>query len=242
MTTADYLTSLQNDLSTIKQHLSNGGMEISENDNFSNIATKTDGIQIGGGASFNITDGSYLFYNNARISNEDNLLPLIKNCISCYRMYYSSTLVRDAKLFDTSGCTDFRQMFNSCNNLKSVPSYDLSSAVNLNSMFAYCNQLKSVPNYDLSSATDLGGMFYNCNGLETIGNYSIPNATNMNNMFKYTYNLTNESLNNILAMCTTATSMTTKTLSNLGLTGAQISTCQTLSNYDDFVAAGWSAS
>ena len=102
MTTADYLTSLQNDLATIKQHLSDGGMEISENDNFSNIATKTDGIQIGGGASFDITDASNLFLNGARMNIQSNLLPLIKNCTSCYRMYYGCLTAVNLSLFNTS--------------------------------------------------------------------------------------------------------------------------------------------
>lgn len=218
MTTADYLTSLQNDLATIKQHLSDGGMTISEDDNFSNIATKTDGIQIGGGADFNITDCTYLFYTGMRMDAESGLLPLVKNCTTCYRMYYNNTLVRNAQLFDTSGCTDFRQML-----------YGATS-------------LKSIPSYDLSSATNLSQMFYNCSWLETIGNYSVPNATNMQNMFKNDGSLTSDSLNKILAMCITATNCPTKTLSYIGLDSTQIATCQTLSNYSDFVSAGWSAS
>lgn len=68
MTTADYLESLQNDLETIKTNLSEGGMSIDEGDNFTNIATKTVGIVIGGGGqevkekdvNFYFHDGSVL--------------------------------------------------------------------------------------------------------------------------------------------------------------------------------------
>lgn len=47
-TTEELLESLQNDLETIKTNLSEGEMEIDEDDNFSNISTKTTGIVIGG--------------------------------------------------------------------------------------------------------------------------------------------------------------------------------------------------
>lgn len=54
MSTSDYLKSLQNDLNAIKNNLSDGGMEIESSDNFSNIALKTNGIQIGGGGETSI--------------------------------------------------------------------------------------------------------------------------------------------------------------------------------------------
>ena len=52
--------------------------------------------------------------------------------------------------------------------------------------------------------------------------------------------LSNESLNNILAMCANATSYTgTKTLAYIGISETQATTCQGLSNYQDFINAGW---
>ena len=62
----------------------------------------------------------------------------------------------------------------------------------------------------------------------------------MSNMFKYCPNLSNESLNNILAMCTNAIKITSnKTLKYIGLTNEQAATCQGLSNYNTFISAGW---
>ena len=59
-------------------------------------------------------------------------------------------------------------------------------------------------------------------------------------IFKDCPNLSDESLNNILAMCKNATSYTnTKTLAYIGLTSAQATKCTTLSNYSTFTAAGW---
>ena len=62
----------------------------------------------------------------------------------------------------------------------------------------------------------------------------------MVDMFYYSRNLSDESLNNILAMCANATSYTgTKTLAYIGLTSAQANKCKTLSNYSAFTSAGW---
>lgn len=59
-------------------------------------------------------------------------------------------------------------------------------------------------------------------------------------MFSRCSSLSNESLNNILEMCINATSYTgTKTLKQIGLTSSQATTCQSLSNWNDFVTAGW---
>ena len=64
----------------------------------------------------------------------------------------------------------------------------------------------------------------------------------MKNMFKGCNNLSNESLNNILQMCINATRITYaayKKLSYIGLTQEQAERCQSLSNYEAFIAAGW---
>ena len=62
----------------------------------------------------------------------------------------------------------------------------------------------------------------------------------MNYMFSNCTSLSNESLNNVLAMCTNATSYTgTKTLKYIGINATQATTCQSLSNWSAFVAAGW---
>ena len=61
-------------------------------------------------------------------------------------------------------------------------------------------------------------------------------------MFLNCPNLSNESLNNILEMCTTAVKITyanSKKLSNLGLNSSQANICKTLSNYNAFRNAGW---
>lgn len=128
---------------------------------------------------------------------------------------YCSSLTSVA-LFDTSNCINMRQMFSYCQNLISIPAFNTSSAIDMNGLFYFCMALTTIPQLDTSSVTEMGDMFYGCNSLS------------------------NESLNNILAMCVSASSYTgTKTLKYLKITSAQATICQGLSNYQDFINAGW---
>jgi hypothetical protein len=64
-------------------------------------------------------------------------------------------------------------------------------------------------------------------------------------MFGYCYNLSNDSINNILGMCANATLYNqTKTLKRLFANNDMsryypASTIESLSNYQDFIDAGW---
>ena len=83
-------------------------------------------------------------------------------------------------------------------------------------------------------------MFSNCKSLTTIPLLNTSNVTNMSSMFYGCDSLTNDSLNNILAMLTNATSyVSTKTLAYVGLSSEQASTCTTLSNWSVCEEAGW---
>ena len=107
-------------------------------------------------------------------------------------------------------------MFKGRSNLTSIPLLDTSSVTNMSYMFGGCTNLTTIPLLDTSSVTNMQNMFWNCT------------------------NLSDESLNNILAMCANATSYTdTKTLKRLHLTSAQATKCTTLSNYSAFTSAGW---
>ena len=62
----------------------------------------------------------------------------------------------------------------------------------------------------------------------------------MNHMFDGCTSLSDESLNNILVICKNAVKITSnKTLKYIGLTKKQANICQSLSNYQDFINAGW---
>ena len=110
-------------------------------------------------------------------------------------------------------------------------------------MFWGCTNLTTIPLLDTSNVTSMEYMFYNCENLTTIPLLNTSNVTNMSQMFggfNGCTSLTDESLNNILAMCKNATSYTdTKTLRYIGLTSTQANKCKTLSNYSAFTSAGW---
>ena len=122
---------------------------------------------------------------------------------------------------------------------------DFSSVTNMQSMFANCANLVTVGAIDTSSATTMQAMFQSCTNLTTVPQFnasSVNATTGFSGMFSSCNKLTDTSVNNILAMCISATNYTgTKTLYQLGLrsTYYPASTIQGLSNYSAFIAAGW---
>ena len=97
-------------------------------------------------------------------------------------------------------------------------------------------------NLDTSSVTNMASMFAGCSNLTEIPQLNTSSVTNMYNMFYGCISLSDESLNNILAMCANATSYTgAKELAVTGLSEEQATKCTTLSNYSAFTSAGWTA-
>ena len=141
---------------------------------------------------------------------------------------------------DTSGVTNMRYLFNGCLNLTSIPQFDTSNVNNMEYMFSSCSNLTEIPLLDTSNVTNMFRMVENCTNLITIPQLNTDKVTTMYYMFENCTKLSDESLNNILAMCKNATSYTdTKTLKYIGLTSTQATKCTTLSNYSAFTAAGW---
>lgn len=148
-------------------------------------------------------------------------------------------------LVDTSITSNMSSMFQTCNNLQSVPLLNTSNCTTTAYMFQDCELLVEVPLFDLSKVTDANYMFYGCKKLEDVPQFnlsSVKSNSSMAMMFSGCKNLTDKSLNNILAMCINATSyIGTKTLSQLGFSSANYSVTriQALSNYQAFIDAGW---
>lgn len=121
-----------------------------------------------------------------------------------------------------------------------IPPIDTSNLTTAYSMFQSCKKLIAVPQMDTSNVTNMRYMFQNCVSLETIPLLDTSKVTDMQLMVSGCTKLTNESLNNILLMCANAVAYTaTNTLKYLGLSQEQINTCQTLSNYQALIDAGW---
>lgn len=179
-----------------------------------------------------------MFYNCVNLAscelnfNSTNVTSMFNSCKS---------LTSITGTFDTAGANSFESMFADCQVIETIPTLDTSSCTSFRRCFTNCYELKTAPNWDLSHATNLGQMFWSCSKLENIPLYTLTAATTLQNMYQSTGdNLTNDSLNNILASCISATTYTgTKTIHYLGLSSTYDSIIPTLSNYNDFITAGW---
>lgn len=176
-------------------------------------------------------------------TNMDFLLDVdISNVTTMASMFENYPNLTTVPLFDTSNVTNMRAMFTRCSNLTTVPLFNTSNVTNMQDMLSNCGNLTTVPLFDTSNVTNMSYMIRNCPNLTTVPEFDTSKVEDMRNMFSSCNSLSNESLNNILAMCTKAVAYTqTKTLAYIGLSSAQATTCQSLSNWNDFVAAGWSS-
>lgn len=174
----------------------------------------------------------------------DNLttIPLLdtKNVTDMSYMFERCPNLTTISLLNTSNVKNMINMFKGCSKLTEIPQLNTSNVTNMRDMFSDCSLLTTIPLLNTSKVTDMGTMFYSCTKLIEIPLLDTSSVTYMYRMFTGCTSLSNESLNNILAMCTNATKMTfNKTLKDVGLTQEQATKCKTLSNYSAFTAAGW---
>lgn len=200
-----------------------------------------------------------LFKNTQNITNFSNFFNYASNLIEISEeidcssatnlgnMFNGCTNIKKVKLKNTENVETCATMFQNCNALEEVDVGTMSNKlVNASGMFSGCYKLKTIPFFNTSGivGSNAGSMFKSCSILENVPAFNFASVTRLSNTFANCPNLTNESLNNILASCISATSITTasyKTLKQVGLSQEQATICQTLSNWDDFVAAGWTS-
>ena len=99
-----------------------------------------------------------------------------------------------------------------------------------------------IPELDTTKVQNMRTMCANCPKLVTVPIFNVPNLTTIEDVFYKSPSLSDESLNNILAMCISAVKITStgmKKLSFVGLNEEQATRCQSLSNYQAFLDAGW---
>lgn len=160
---------------------------------------------------FNIGDVINVNLKKFKLTNTENLTYI-------YKLLYNCGQVKEVELFNTSNMITFANVFEG-SGLISSPQFDLSKATNLMGLFKNCGSLVDVPVFYLSSVTQY-----------------------INDMFTGCSSLSDESLNNILATCINATKVTNasyKTLKYIGLSSEQTTRCQSLSNYQALLDAGW---
>ena len=169
-------------------------------------------------------------------------IPLLdtSNVTNMSYMFSDCSSLTNVPQLNTSSVTNMIYMFQRCESLTTIPLLNTSSVTRMDYMFTGCTSLTTIPLLDISNVTNTQQMFMGCLSLTTVPQLNISSVTKVTGMFSGCTSLSNTSLNNILAMCAGATSYTgTKKLSTLGLTSAQATTCQGLSNYSAFTSAGW---
>lgn len=137
--------------------------------------------------------------------------------------------------------THIDSLFEFCSSITTIPNLNLSSVVGTRYMFNGCTSLTSIPNINLPELVDAAYMFNNCNALTDVPALNAPKLSIMQSMFLGCTALSENSLNNILSLCTNSavTTENYKTLKYIGLTESQATKCTTLSNYQAFLNAGW---
>lgn len=150
------------------------------------------------GASFEMNDTSYLFYENARVSNIADLEPMFNNINHLYYMFFNASnfdkpvdLV--GKISDTLTKTnEFYRLFYKCSKIPTIKiSTNSTNQTTLEDMFNGCTGVTSIDltGLDTSNVTSIRFMFNDCKSLENVPNgfknltLSKINSTNMEYLF-----------------------------------------------------------
>lgn len=160
---------------------------------------------------------------------------------------FQNTMINNIPLIDTSNVVSMEYAFKECIYLKQFPNLNMSNCGSCTQMFAGCTALENVPDIFHFTSNERYAyytqMFSGCTNLKNVGILDLVRVAGggLQNMFSGCTSLTNESLNNIMRTCINANngSYGTKTLAHLGISSAQAQICTTLSNYQDFLDAGW---
>lgn len=135
-------------------------------------------------------------------------------------------------------------IINAFNHAKNIYDNWNDSTTSLYGTYENDTNLIYMPLINTQNVTSMDSTFSNCSALKYIPVLDTKKAVSMTSIFSGCSNLTNESLNNIMAMCINTTSAYTglKTLNWLGINSTQATICEGLSNYQAFLDAGWSKS
>ena len=199
-----------------------------------------------------VTNLSYMF-NNAFSLKKANLSNLSSNVVTAMTYMFTgcSNLTEvDFTGFSISGVTNLENLFYGCSKLENVKLGNITqgSELYLSNAFTSCSNIKTIDlsGLNASNVVFMYSCFTGCSNLTTInfGNNfkigTIGNAKGLGNIFTNCSKLDNDTLNSILHILANVTSYPgTKTLKQVGLSSAQATVCQGLSNYQEFLDAGW---
>ena len=151
-----------------------------------------------------ITDGSSLFYNNARLDCMDDILKLCDNITNTSSMFSGcdSLTNLDLSSFDTSNVTNMGEMFDSCTSLISLnlSNFNTSNVTDMYSMFNNCYKLTrlDLSNFNTGNVEDMSYMFHECSSLTSLdlSNFDTSNVFDMSYMFNSCYKLISLNVSN----------------------------------------------
>lgn len=157
-------------------------------------------------------------------------------------MFSGCSVLVNSPEFDTSSATTVGELFNNCSKLESAPTISTNNYVSASYVFANCTSLVDATKISGLKADNIYGIFMGCTNLKHIPQFALTSSVHFQNAFKDCPNLTDESLNNIMATCYKSSpnaSGGTKSLAYIGLSAEQAARCQNLSNWELMVAVGW---
>lgn len=156
--------------------------------------------------------------------------------------YLSDIKLQVFPLVDTSNVTTMQSAFNG-SNLGAIPLLNTSNVTNMSSTFRACRLFADLPQLNTSKVETFQYCFAQCESLVDVPVLDTSSVTGygFQLVFGSCPNLSNDSLNNILLMCINTRNVygNYRKLSEVGLTSAQATICQGLSNYQAFLDAGW---
>ena len=139
--------------------------------------------------------------------------------------------------------TSYYNMFQECKALKKIEGFSAPAGRTFQYMFQGCTSLEEAPAFDTPKAVDFSFMFSGCTSLREIPYYSNAGSALMTygvkNMISGCPNLSDKSLNNVMAMCRSWYNSEQKTLAFVGFSPEQVERCKTLSVYEALINAGW---
>lgn len=242
-TITDKLNQLISDRDDLVDNLTTKGITgLTGDETFTELVPEVLNIPSGGG-SVELPTNINLRFTNSTTSDFSFLENIdTSNLSSASYMFDACTGLTEMPTLDTSNVTEMIGTFRGCTNLTTTKLYNTSKVTIFWRMHYNCSKMTTLPQYDTSSITSVQEMCSGCSLLENVPIFDlsgITNAYSAQNWFQNCPNLTNESLNNIMASLLTLNISSNKTLSMFGISRTQATTCTTLSNWSALQSAGW---
>lgn len=240
MSVATELTKLNTNIKNAYDEIATKGGTIPQNKNTDNLATAITSIPSGGGSiddylltSGNIGNPRLMFIKMPDLSLSNT---------SLNGFFYGLNNLVEVGNINAPNCTNIRSLFDGCANIETIGTLTFGNLTTCEYSFENCSKLETAPYIDTHLVTNFQQMFYFDRLLKNVPIYNLSSATNLSNMFYWCDGITDQSIDNILQSCITATSFTgTKTLTTIGFNNSmQYRTrIQACPHYQDFLDAGW---